>query len=171
MAANKSVTDIVNIAKPCLWLNYRDLNRQSLFSPSGTFRPQDLNLLKFVTRRVDWMNTKSPSYPTLRKTANYLYSLCGGKNAAIAEGILDQQGGNVVYNPITGQVLNGIVLTPDLATTPYITADANFLNNAYYLDTMIQEATNAITYGSNVQTSQACLDKAKQLIDNANFNF
>jgi hypothetical protein len=110
MAATKSVTDIVNIAKACLWLNYKDLNKQKLFSPSGTFRPQDLNLLKFVTRRVDWMNTKSPSYPTLQKTANYLYSLCTGRNAAIAEGILDQQGGNVVYNPITGQVLNGIVL-------------------------------------------------------------
>lgn len=86
-------------------------------------------------------------------------------------------GGTVLYTLADTYTFNynsqmfAYELVENLATTPYITADANFLNNAYYLDTMIQGATNAITYGSNVQTSQACLDKAKQLIDNANFNF
>jgi hypothetical protein len=62
-------------------------------------------------------------------------------------------------------------LLEDVATDNTIIADANFIKNAYWLDTLIQGATNAITYGSNIQASQACLDKAKQLIDNANFYF
>lgn len=62
-------------------------------------------------------------------------------------------------------------LLEDVSTDNTIIADANFLPNAYWLDTLIQGASNAITYGSNIQTAQACLDKAKYLIDNANFNF
>jgi hypothetical protein len=113
MAATKSISDIIEIAETCLWLGIRDIDKQSIFSRSGAFKPQDVNLLKWATRRVKWMQAKNPNYSTLRKTANYLYSLCGAKNAAIAENILQIIGGQVIYDNNTGQLLNGL-LFPEL---------------------------------------------------------
>lgn len=112
MASIKSISDILDIAKVCLWLSLRDMDKQRLFAKNGAFKPQDVNILKWATRRVEWMHTKNPNYSTLRKTANYLYSLCGAKNAAIAENILQEIGGQVIYDNNTGQLLNGL-LFPD----------------------------------------------------------
>ena len=40
--------------------------------------------------------------------ANYVYSLCG-KYAVAANGIVSSGSGNVIYNPSTGQLLNGLI--------------------------------------------------------------
>ena len=51
----------------------------------------------------------------MRQVANYVYSLCGRYNA-IAAGIVTTNSGQVIYNPTTGQILNGL-LFPEFQIT------------------------------------------------------
>lgn len=108
MVQQKSISTIINIADTCLWLNNKDVDKGFLFGGGAFDKNPPTKLLKWYKNRVQWMHDKNPSNPTLRDAANYLYSLCTGRNAAIAENILQQQGGNVIYNPTTGQLLNGL---------------------------------------------------------------
>ena len=58
-------------------------------------------------------------------------------------------------------------LAEKLATTPIINGSYDFMGAAYDLELFIAGSKSAIEFGGNIQASQASLDKAKYLIDNA----
>lgn len=62
-------------------------------------------------------------------------------------------------------------LTQELAGNYPIIADDNYYSNKFRLRTEIDSANNAISIGGDIAASQACLDRAKQLIDNQSLYF
>lgn len=59
-------------------------------------------------------------------------------------------------------------LTQNQTSSPNIVNDTNYYNNKMILRCNIDEANNAVTYGSDITSSQAALDRATYLITNEN---
>lgn len=62
-------------------------------------------------------------------------------------------------------------LTQNQTSTPNIVNDTNYYNNKMILRCNIDEANNAVTYGSDITSSQAALDRAAYMIANENDYF
>lgn len=62
-------------------------------------------------------------------------------------------------------------LTQQLAGNYPIIQDDNYYSNKFRLRTEIDSANNAISIGGDIAASQACLDRAKQLVDNQSLYF
>jgi len=67
----------------------------------------------------------------MRHVANYVYTLCGRYNL-IAAGIVANNSGQVIYNPSTGQVLNGLLfpeyqITVGAVGSPLVAGDTTYL--------------------------------------------
>lgn len=62
-------------------------------------------------------------------------------------------------------------LTQNQTSSPNIVNDTNYYNNKMILRCNIDEANNAVTYGSDIVSSQAALDRAAYLIANENDYF
>lgn len=62
-------------------------------------------------------------------------------------------------------------LTQELAGNYPIIADDNYYSNKFRLRTEIDSANQAISIGGDIAASQACLDRAKYLVDNQSLFF
>lgn len=62
-------------------------------------------------------------------------------------------------------------LTQNQTSTPNIVNDTNYYNNKMLLRCNIDEANNAVTYGSDITSSQSALERAANMIVNQNDYF
>lgn len=62
-------------------------------------------------------------------------------------------------------------LTQNQASNPAIAQDQNYYQNKMQLRCNIDEANNAVTYGGDISSAQAALDRALQMINNQDVYF
>jgi hypothetical protein len=103
-----TIPEIINIAKISGYLADNAVDANGVF----VFGSLDKDLPKKIymeTTALEWAyNNNAASETSLRSVANWVYDLCG-KYATIAKGIVSSGSGNVIYNPSTGQLLNGCI--------------------------------------------------------------
>jgi hypothetical protein len=104
----QTIPEIINIAKISGYLadNAVDANKVFVFGSLDKDLPKKIYM---ETAALEWAyNNNAASTTSLRNVANWVYDLCG-KYATIAKGIVAGGSGNIIYNPSTGQLLNGLI--------------------------------------------------------------
>jgi len=105
---------IINIAKVSEYLAQNAVTTNEIFN-TGSLDPSLPQKIYAENAALAWCYTNNPTEPTLTQVANWVYQLCG-YYGVLARSIVTQSSGNIIYNPTTGELLNGILMVQNQFT-------------------------------------------------------
>lgn len=126
MAAQLTIQQIINIAKVSEYLSANNVANGVLWGARKI--PTNPRIIYMENAALQWMYRTDPTNPTLRLTANYVYSLCKGNlRAKVVSG-----GGGGSISPVNpGTAPSPIEFTVAVSGTPFIDGQSTLVLTAF----------------------------------------